>query len=445
MIVKENIGFQRGLDPKKAMGIGFFKFDVEYSGAFEENFLKDKSYAREWIYNGERILEVEGSVGSDYISMWIKLSGGNEFSVEANFRWKRSEKSAYLSIPSENIKDKDIGSEFFKFFYDENLNPDYSPLNPVLLAYESYFKEIEDEKEMQRSWEEANAEELDESQNFERRKDPKYSMEIGKRVLIEKWLKEYNLFEDSIINEDLTIDIPAKANLVVHLNKKGLENFPEYIQFRRTHGGFDISDNKFTSLRGCPTHVFETKNLRGSFKCFNNSLTSLEGSPKEVDGVYICYGNPGEFQREDVNAVCQVISKQIWGDDKAKVNESMNFQRIGDPLDTLNIGLHSKIVHWMETTIKTIMNEGEDYRINRDGTVDLLSDFNIVGLGMEKFPKFIIFNIAYDSFYAANNHFTSLRGFPKEIYGDLSIYGGPCKWKENEIRKYIKVHGTIWN
>jgi hypothetical protein len=130
------------------------------------------------------------------------------------------------------------------------------------------------------------------------------------------------------------------------------------------------------------------------------------------------------------------------------INKMLNFNRSDLSMDSLNIGLHSKIVHWMNTAIPLIVKEDKDYRINKDGSIDLLKDFNMVGVfspGQDKLPDFIKFNIAHASFYAANNYFTSLEGFPKDIYGDFSIYGGPRKWKENEIREYIKVLGTIWN
>jgi hypothetical protein len=72
----------------------------------------------------------------------------------------------------------------------------------------------------------------------------------------------------------------------------------------------------------------------------------------------------------------------------------------------------------------------------------------LVGAHIENFPYFIKFNKIYGSFYAANNIFTNLDGFPKEVNGDLSIYSDQPKakkWKENEIRKRVKVKGTVWN
>jgi hypothetical protein len=235
------------------------------------------------------------------------------------------------------------------------------------------------------------------------------------------------------------------------LNKKGWGSFPEYIQFGKVYGGFDISDNKFTSLRGCPTHVYETDNLKGSFKCFGNNLTSLKEGPKRVDGVYICHTNPGNFQRKDVNAVCRVKSKQIWGDDRMKaLKEGMEFQRGEGPLGSMDLGFHVQVKNWFKSCgisndeIETFV----DYRINKDGTIDFLKDLNLVGAHIENFPYFIRFNRIYGSFYVANNIFTNLNGFPKEVDGDLNIYSnvkGAKKWKESDIRKVVKVKGNIWN
>ena len=62
-------------------------------------------------------------------------------------------------------------------------------------------------------------------------------------------------------SETYVINVDGSVNLQGKINKKEL---PEYIQFGTIKGTFDISDNKMTSLRGCP---------------------------KEVTGVFICDGN----------------------------------------------------------------------------------------------------------------------------------------------------------
>jgi hypothetical protein len=116
-----------------------------------------------------------------------------------------------------------------------------------------------------------------------------------------------------------------------------------------------------------------------------------------------------------------------------------------DPLDKLNIGIHNKIKDWMR---KFTEFEEDEYRINEDGTIDLLDDINISGQGLEKLPDFIKFNIAYRSFYASHNRWESLEGFPKEVMEDFSInfqFYGAKHWKKDEIENLINVHGTIYN
>ena len=290
---------------------------------------------------------------------------------------------------------------------------------------------------------------MNEAVNFERGKAPKSTMGIGRKNMIENWLKEQELYEICTVNEDLTID----STNIVKIKELEDGKLPEFIQFNVVRGGFSVENKGLTTLRGCPKKVLESEDYKGNFKCGSNQLTSLEHSPKLVEGNYLCNNNPGKFKRADVTKLCKVKSGKIWADIPTgyimPVKEGMGFQRGGDlPLDTLNIGHHSKVLHWFETVIHnptTVFDEGEDFRINKDGTIDLLGDFSMNERGLESLPPFIRFNIAYGSFYAANNKFTSLEGFPKEVRGDFSIYGTSKKWKENEIRKRIKITGTVWN
>jgi hypothetical protein len=291
---------------------------------------------------------------------------------------------------------------------------------------------------------------IKESLNFERGIEPKSSMGIGKKALIETWLKEQDLYEDAIIDKDLIINIPSEINLVVSLRNKDIEELPPYIQFGKVCGGFDISDNNLKTLRGCPTQVLETPDLKGNFKCFGNQLSSLEFAPKRIDGNFLCQGNPGHFTRKDVIKVCKVKSGIIWSDDNM-IKESMDFQRNEDPMEAMDLGFHAQIINWFKSygIYQDEINEHYiEYRINKDGTIDVLEDINLVGAHINNFPYFIHFNKIYGGFYVAHNIFTNLRGFPKEVDGDFSIYSaqpGAKKWKESEIRKRVKVKGTIWN
>jgi hypothetical protein len=57
------------------------------------------------------------------------------------------------------------------------------------------------------------------------------------------------------------------------------------IKFGKVTEDFNISENKFTSLKGMPTTV------GGSFNCSSNKLTSLKGSPNSVGEGFICTYN----------------------------------------------------------------------------------------------------------------------------------------------------------
>jgi hypothetical protein len=112
--------------------------------------------------------------------------------------------------------------------------------------------------------------------------------------------KPYYINGTYTINEDGSYDVEGDVNLF----RKNLTKLP--IKFGKVSGYFDCSDNKLTSLDGCPTMVgsyFDCSynnltNLEGSpekvfysFLCSNNKLINLEGSPIKVAGIYDCSMN----------------------------------------------------------------------------------------------------------------------------------------------------------
>ncbi len=105
------------------------------------------------------------------------------------------------------------------------------------------------------------------------------------------------------INPDGSIDVDGGVNLY----NMGLTKLP--LDFNIVRGNFYCSNNKLTSLEGCPSYVGGSfycygNNLTslvgcpnyigGSFYCFENKLTSLEGCPKEVGVSFVCGDNPLE-------------------------------------------------------------------------------------------------------------------------------------------------------
>ena len=139
-----------------------------------------------------------------------------------------------------------------------------------------------------------------ESISFERGIDPKKSLGIGPRYLIEKWLEKVRV-EDYRINDDFTIDV----NTRVDIGYENLIKLPEYIKFNIVKGYFSISNNLLTTLKGCPKYVGD------NFWCSRNELTSLEFCPKMVKGSFICHHNANSFTKEYVSSLCKTPFSRI--------------------------------------------------------------------------------------------------------------------------------------
>ena len=118
---------------------------------------------------------------------------------------------------------------------------------------------------------------------------------------IYNWLDEHEI-KNYTLNDKGEVDVDGG----VDLRKKGLKEFPSFIQFGVVKGFFDCSYNNLTSLKGSPKEVdgdFDCgsnklitlegapKEVSGSFDCCSNKLTSLEGSPREVKGFFDCSYN----------------------------------------------------------------------------------------------------------------------------------------------------------
>jgi hypothetical protein len=96
---------------------------------------------------------------------------------------------------------------------------------------------------------------------------------------IEKFCKKY--LKNYTINPDNTIDVNGDVYLPKKLGK--MTKLP--VKFGKVYGEFWCSNNKLTTLEGCPNYV------GGYFYCSHNKLTSLEGCPNYVGGYFNCIGN----------------------------------------------------------------------------------------------------------------------------------------------------------
>lgn len=127
----------------------------------------------------------------------------------------------------------------------------------------------------------------------------------------------------------------------------------------------------------------------------------------------------------------------------------MNFERTHDPLRDMGVGMIAQI----DIFLDKIGLEKDEYIIKDNLKIDVFGDVNLTKLGLEELPEYVDFDIIYGGFYAGGNPWQSLKGFPREISGDLQI-NSPSNFiemgkvssaiNEKTIKKLIKVHGKIW-
>lgn len=125
----------------------------------------------------------------------------------------------------------------------------------------------------------------------------------------------------------------------------------------------------------------------------------------------------------------------------------LNFKKTGESLKDMDLGMQARISQWLD------MMEVKDYRINEDLSIDVDHDVDLTERELEELPEFIRFNKIWGGFYAGGNPWQSIRGFPKEVLGDLQI-NSISNFIEDElinpniniksVKKLIKVHGKIW-
>ena len=144
--------------------------------------------------------------------------------------------------------------------------------------------------------------------NFERKKDPFDALGIGKKQKIKVWLDDMGV-ENYIINDDYTIDINGPLNFIsrgrVELHDHEMLQLPDFIQFNKIDGYFNISNNKLISLKGCP------KIVTNNFWCSRNDLDTLEYCLKIVGGSFICHHNATYFNKDYILKICNTSRSKI--------------------------------------------------------------------------------------------------------------------------------------
>jgi len=122
---------------------------------------------------------------------------------------------------------------------------------------------------------------------FERTDDTYHNLDIGKKHMIEKWLKDIGIDEyDYQINDDLTIDVFKDVNII----NKELEELPEFIKFGEIHGGFYAGGNDWQTLRGFPDIVHEDLQVRSpsTSPIFRQNIQRF--SEQEIEKLIKVYG-----------------------------------------------------------------------------------------------------------------------------------------------------------
>ena len=282
MIVRESISFERYRDPKKALGL---KVEPEIIGT------SDPMSIIKFMF-----------LDKPYNLVNMGINGSNKWSVYLETQDQKL--GEYINIGDIRVDDMEERIELAKkiiFNYGMGLK-EYGETNiPSLDPKENAYKEKFGQQYIMDSTEDSEEDEeekVDESIGFERYRDPKEALGLGRKVLIEEWCKTY--LADYIINNDFTIDAGYVA--LEHVIES--DTLPVFINFNKV-GSFYIGYNKLTSLKGCP------KEVKHDFSCSQNKLTSLEFSPEKVGGKFFCSGNSKYFTQKDVLKYCNVKKESI--------------------------------------------------------------------------------------------------------------------------------------
>ena len=243
-LIRESISFERYRDPKKALGLGLYS---------PRNFVSYKEFIDFLADNILLILDVKKM--PSYV-LYNKAPG------------------AYAMTTNYYLKLEDYVKKYLTYHGEEIDSP---PL-------ESLYNELK-ERGM-----------LKESVSFQRYKDPKEALGLGRAVIIKEYLKNIGIREDQYV---LTDKFEITTIGPVNLRGTDIGEFPEFIQFGYASGDFDISLCNLHSLRGCP------KTVNGDFDCSKNNLTSLVGGPKKVQHFSV-YDNKHIFSKAEVRAKCKV-------------------------------------------------------------------------------------------------------------------------------------------
>jgi hypothetical protein len=285
-IVRENINFERGLDPKESMGLGYKSIHTheQMQKVFPKAIEERSSWEKGSLYNLGNGLYAETKF--QRLSKEPMGSGAQGVTGPQGLTRFQNPRIGVQGTTTFS-SDFDIVRIFQKF-----------PTGEKTIWKNPIFENI----------------------NFERGMEPKQSMNIGKMKKIQDWMNElfvgvkmekypnlswikngYKVNPDFSIFTDKDIILTERRELVPN------GKLPEHIRFH-TSGSFDIDDCGLVSLEGCPRYV------QGYFSCQQNEITSLEGFPIKIEKDCYVMSNGKDFIKDEIEAVCEV-GGQIEADD----------------------------------------------------------------------------------------------------------------------------------
>lgn len=175
--VNETISFQRYKDPKQALGLDPFEFDVEFKGDEAEANSDEPELARKWRFNGVGILKVEGEINDDEIWFDIDLSDGDYIRFDSQFDigpGPANNEYAQITVKSEDVYQQNILEKWMEYFEDGS----------IILAVMKVYEDIKLGNIKIRH-------NVDEGIGFKKFRDPKAALGMGPKALMPEIIQTF--------------------------------------------------------------------------------------------------------------------------------------------------------------------------------------------------------------------------------------------------------------
>ena len=136
---------------------------------------------------------------------------------------------------------------------------------------------------------------------------------------IEIWLKEMNIKDYIIDDNNLTVDVFGH----VDISHKKLKKIP--VQFNVIDGNFYCNNNELKTLSGSP------KIVNYNFDCSSNQLKSLKYAPEFIGGDFLCcYNGIKNFKELNMN-------DEVYGNFEASNNLIKKIQFNNQEIENLDL------------------------------------------------------------------------------------------------------------